>query len=588
MLGIVPLIINVIIVALIIFLVVKYQAINRLIRRTFTLFILKLDRRESILVIGSSKIARRIAIDSQNQSKRVVVLTDQEKNSYSDELSLKGIKTISVNNINESSIRKASITSVSHCVLASENEDHNINIANLITEIVKKSGSKNRLQLLVQVENWYSRNLLIDQVSAFGSTNEITIRFFDFHHNSAKKVYDMFPPHDFVKDETYTNNERTICIIGKSPTAESFLLENAILSQFPDNKKLRILVFMEEAKNWIGALIQRFPFLEHYLNITPIELLNSTFSDMDSWDVEFQRNILKIDAAYFFGKEDAEVISRSLNFKQFLYNKTSNLRKVPLIVTIPDNTSIFKLLSKGTNQNSSILEKYKDELLVHVIREVHDSCTYSHLISQNHIETKAKAINYFYSISYEFDHLLNTHFKKNNNQTFLNDIQEKFLNFKIKKEQPLLQIESFVIEELVKYTKNSNYRVKQYFGINESWNRVTERNKESNRYIARHLPVKTSILNQLNITEINRNNLKSKMRQLAPIEHNRWSAEKYIAGFSFGKFPENDSGLKKILKNTLKIHDQLNTMDHLKDLNHDKDIELFLIIPLLQKISDNV
>ena len=29
-------------------------------------------------------------------------------------------------------------------------------------------------------------------------------------------------------------------------------------------------------------------------------------------------------------------------------------------------------------------------------------------------------------------------------------------------------------------------------------------------------------------------------------------------------------------------------MDHLKDLNHDKDIELFLIIPLLQKISDNV
>ena len=133
----------------------------------------------------------------------------------------------------------------------------------------------------------------------------------------------------------------------------------------------------------------------------------------------------------------------------------------------------------------------------------------------------------------------------------MKDIQEKFLNFKKKKEQPLLQIESFVIEELVKYTKNSNYRVKQYFGINESWNRVTERNKESNRYIARHLPVKISILNQLNITEISRNNLQSKMRILAPIEHNRWSAEKYIAGFSFGKFPENDSWFKENLKKIL-------------------------------------
>ena len=77
--GIVPPIIVVLIVAIIIFLVVKYQTVVRLMSRTFTLFILKLDRRESILVIGSSKIARRIAIDSKNQSKRVIVLTDQEK-----------------------------------------------------------------------------------------------------------------------------------------------------------------------------------------------------------------------------------------------------------------------------------------------------------------------------------------------------------------------------------------------------------------------------------------------------------------------------------------------------------------------------
>ena len=110
----------------------------------------------------------------------------------------------------------------------------------------------------------------------------------------------MFPPHDFVKNETYANNERTICIIGKSPTAESFILENAILSQFPDNKKLKILVFVEGAKEWVGALKQRFPFLDQYLNILSIELLNSTFSDINSWDIEFQRNILKIDGLLFW------------------------------------------------------------------------------------------------------------------------------------------------------------------------------------------------------------------------------------------------------------------------------------------------
>ena len=102
------------------------------------------------------------------------------------------------------------------------------------------------------------------------------------------------------------------------------------------------------------------------------------------------------------------------------------------------------------------------------------------------------------------------------------------------------------------------------------------------------MPVKIATLKQLNITEITLEKLRSKMTALAPIEHNRWSAEKLIAGFSYGRLPKNDNGLKKIIKNTLKIHDQLSKIEALDDLNQEKDIELFLIIPLLQKIKDNI
>ena len=558
---------------------------NKWIRNFIAKFTLE---NEYILVIGLSKIGLRIALDSNEQGKKVVVLSEEGENTFSDQLRTKGIKVVNVRNINEKSLKRSGIHRASSCLIVTLNEEHNINISNLITAIVKKNGIKNKLEVIVQEENWYSRNLLIDQVSAFNSTNNFSIRFFDFHHNSAKLVYDKFPPHEFVNDETRTNDKKVICVIGKNATAESFILENTILSQFQNSELLKIMVFARNSKSWLSDLRQKFPFIDEYIELEPVELLNSSFSSHESWDASFKANLLKIDAAYFFGDEDAEVISKSLYFKQFLYNQTESLRKVPLIVVIPDNTSIFSLLSKGANQNSSILDKYKDELLIHIVREVHDSCTYEYLISQNHIESQSKAINFFYSINYEFDYLLNEHFKKSDNRKVLNSIQEKYIHFKIKKGEPLLQLESFVIDELAKYTKNSKYRVKQFFGINESWNRVTERNKESNRYIARHMPVKIATLKQLNITEITLEKLRSKMTALAPIEHNRWSAEKLIAGFSYGRLPKNDNGLKKIIKNTLKIHDQLSKIEALDDLNQEKDIELFLIIPLLQKIKDNI
>ena len=551
---------------------------------------LKIKHREYIVIIGLSKIGMRIAEDCKAQAKDVIVLSEEGENTFSDQLKSKGIPVINVKNINEKTLRKGKIRRASSCLIVTSNEDHNINISNLISDIAKKDGLINKLQLIVQVENWYSRNLLIDQVSAFSSTNNLSIIFFDFHHNSAKLVYDKYPPHQYINDETRTNNEKVICVIGKNATAESFILENTILSQYQNSERLKIMAFAKNADSWIKDIRQKFPFIDDYIILEPIELLNSSFSNYESWTEKFKSNLLKIDAAYFFGNEDAEIISKSLYFKQFLYNQTGSLRNVPLIVVIPDNTSIFNLLSKGSNQNSSILDRYKNELLIHIVREVNDSCTYQHLISQNHIEVQSKAINYFYSISYEFDYLLSQHFKKNNNNDILNSLLDRMISFKVKRGDPLEQIEALITDELVKYTKNSNYRVKQYFGIDESWNRVTERNKDSNRYIARHIPVKIATLKQLNITEITRDKLKNYMSTLAPIEHNRWSAEKFIAGFSKGKLPLNDQNLKKIVKNTLKIHDQVGKLDSLKavDVNQDKDIELFLIIPLLQKIRENV
>jgi hypothetical protein len=162
------------------------------------------------------------------------------------------------------------------------------------------------------------------------------------------------------------------------------------------------------------------------------------------------------------------------------------------------------------------------------------------------------------------------------------------LAFKIKKQDPYQQIEAMVVHELQGYTKNSLFRIKQIFGIEERWDAVSERGKESNRYIARHLPSKILILEKIGVKEINKENIEFHLSKLAPIEHNRWSAEKIMAGFNYGELPLHDKKIKSILKNTLKIDDQLKRYDLLDEKNNDKDMDIFLIIPLLVKVKNNL
>ena len=78
------------------------------------------------------------------------------------------------------------------------------------------------------------------------------------------------------------------------------------------------------------------------------------------------------------------------------------------------------------------------------------------------------------------------------------------------------------------------------------------------------------------------------LKTLAPIEHDRWTAEKLAFDFTYGSLPGTDKNLKKILKDTLKVHDQLVPFAKLDETNKEKDLDMFFLLPLLQKIKENV
>ena len=150
------------------------------------------------------------------------------------------------------------------------------------------------------------------------------------------------------------------------------------------------------------------------------------------------------------------------------------------------------------------------------------------------------------------------------------------------------QIEQLVLDFIKQYTNGSIEKIKNIFSINRLWSKLTDRKKESNRYVARHISVKTHVLKKIGVKDFSSDEINLYVKQIAPIEHNRWTAEKLAFDFSFGKLPPTDKNLKSILKDTLKVHDQLLPFNQLDEINKEKDIDRFYLLKLLQKIKDNI
>jgi hypothetical protein len=119
--------------------------------------------------------------------------------------------------------------------------------------------------------------------------------------------------------------------------------------------------------------------------------------------------------------------------------------------------------------------------------------------------------------------------------------------------------------------------------VEKRWNILTHRKKDSNRYAARQLSSKFSSLKRIGCEPLTVENITHFYARLAPMEHKRWSAEKMVFNYKYGPLV-SDKADRYVLKDVLKIHDQLIPYDKLTEIEKEKDLNLFLLMPLLSRI----
>ncbi|MBC7721166.1 MAG: NAD-binding protein [Pedobacter sp.] len=549
---------------------------------------IRLRYNKHVVIFSLNIIGRKICFDLLKKGYQVIVVESNKYNPYKSEVEKLGAIVLPDLQTDKKTLEATGLVYAKTCIIAGDEDAANIDLAKRITHFILKHKNRkedDRLKLAVHIKNTDNVNLLKDYFDIHNQDEHYDLETFNVELLAAKKLYDKYPPHKYLTHGL--DEENAIAIIGYNHTAENFLLENIILSHYPDLQNLKVYLIDKDADTKFADFAFKHPYYSDFIDLVPVKLLNETFFANFAWSKKHIEQISQVKIVYFFGEDDAELMNQAANFRQFLYSQTLSISLVPIVICLPENDGVIDLLDTQHSDKENVTVVFKNGLNIHNIKLFSDTCN-SNTIEENELtDSLARIINYFYAIKYEFAFILEQHFGIKDSVELIKFLEDEMLTLPGKMGNITeADIDKLINNILVDKLNIPSFKLNKKLTIDKRWNALNHRKKDSNRFAARHISVKIDAMKKMGCWPLTYENIKLYYPKLASIEHKRWCAEKMIFNFKYGAFPD-DKNEKYLLKEILKIHDQLIPYDKLTAHEKEKDLNLFLLLVLLQSVKPN-
>jgi Trk K+ transport system NAD-binding subunit len=582
-------------IALVVLFVGLFSVFFKRVKEAWKHFKIKYFIKNHIVVFSLDFIGYKIVKELLLNGYQVIIVVDKQDAPYLEEIEKLGGLLIDASPFEIDTYNLIGLSKCRACIIVNENDEKNIeiagNISNALLVLNQKLTAENgdALKLLIHIKDHESKNVVRDYFDVDNSNNHFDLSVINFEQMAAQKIYDEFPPHaNFEKDKSIDQN--SIVVLGSDKTTELFILENLILSHYQSHNPLTIYLIDKDADNFYNNFTFQYPFHKMFANLIPIKLANANFYENFSVNNIDINTIAKTQIAYVFGDTDATVINTAGSFRQFLYANTESTAHLPIIVSLPEKTSIFNLIDDGNVSNNNLKKVFQEKFNHHFVLRKSDVFKGKSIIEEGEtIDMISRVINYYYTVCYEFSYLIKSHHNIEVTQETIDKLSNYIIYFTENNSQFTEQ--AFENQFLTFMSNNVNVAIgdlEKWATIKKNWNHLNIRKKESNRYAARHIQVKMFVLDAIGCNPVTPANIIQYYPRLAKLEHFRWSAEKMIFNYQYGEYTKNPKE-KSAVKEILKIHDQLIPYEDLTEEEKYKDLNLFLLLPLIQtlKISLN-
>lgn len=541
--------------------------------------------KDHVVIFSLNTIGQKIAEELLAKGYRVVIVENDKDNSFIHQIKEKGGLILYGNGTDGKSIGNAGLAMAKTCIMAGLDDKENMEIANEILFYRINKKTEDSIKILLHIIDNNNINILKDYLDIHNEDEDYDLETFNVSQLAARKIYDLYPPHQYINPGQ--DEENIIAIIGYNQSAEEFLLENIILSHYPELKNLQVYLVDKDAEEHFNDFSYKYPFYTEFIDIIPVKLHNSSFYANFALSKKHIEKLSKAKVVYMFGESDAALLTSSANLRQFFYNQTSSLSQTPIIICLPEDAGITELLDSNRDPKTNASVVFSKKLNIQLYHSVSDSCTTESLLEHSEVIDKlSKLINYYYSMKYEFSSELKDRWNVKDADALVERLEKVLLNIPDEEEKITDKvIQKIMIRFLSDETGIHYNTLFSRLSIEKRWNILTHRKKDSNRYAARQLNLKFSSLKRIGCDPLTNENIVRYYGRLAPMEHKRWSAEKMVFNYKYGILVA-DKNERYILKDILKIHDQLIPYDDLTEIEKEKDLNLFLLLPLLSRISN--
>ncbi|HEX7691021.1 MAG TPA: NAD-binding protein [Sediminibacterium sp.] len=563
----------------------------KFVRRLWLSYKIRLTYQHHIVIFSLDPLGYRISKELLGKGYKVVVVEDNDTNAFIEEIENDGGVVINANPFESKTLDMVGLSNARVCILAYEKDETNIEIAGHISSYSYALFPQNPdpdhevLKLMMHVDDLNNKSVIKDYFDINNTDEHYDLYTFNLHQLAAQKVYDEFSPHRFFRTGS-EEHAKSIAIIGCDKTAEAFILENIILSHYHAPKPLTIYLVDKDVDVFFHQFAYQYPFHAEFVQLVPVKLLNGNFFANFTWSKEHIEKLSQVKAAYFFGQQDSVIMNTAAAFRQFLYTQTLSMSQVPLIVSLPEDSGIYDFLNNSTLHKDEVEQLLNNTLNQYYIKRKSDTFSGKSIIEEAEMtDTISRVINFYYSVLYELPGILKEKFGAEISQPVTDDLSNFIISFPdthatfTEKE-----FEQAFFAYLSAKTGVDAGKLYHAASIKKQWNLLNNRKKDSNRYAARHMHIKLFIMEEIGCTPVNRENIVRFYPRLASVEHTRWSGEKMVFNYKYGPFPA-DKKEKNILKEVLKIHDQLIPYEKLTQGEKDKDLNLFLLLPLLNVLK---
>jgi voltage-gated potassium channel Kch len=489
--------------------------------------------RHHVIICGLGKIGLRLAYQFKKQGYHVVAIETRSQTEALRKADSIGIPVIIGDAKKEKYLRRARFRRASHVFAVTSDDNTNISIAFMLNDLFFKLHPK-KMQGKPDHETTKCWLFILDQkirreieyhylLQEKNPLYEINIRGMDIFTLSARKAHETFYL-DYIPIKEKSNTEVLFIVAGFDQMGEAMILQALKVGHYANEHPIRIAIIDSDAENKWADFIRRHP-------------VDKSFCTADILVVS-----IPDDPGYLDKLAELSLSENSKN-KIITYAFCYENKQSRDETDIADDNLNFVLASR--------LAKLVKEQKLRILFYQDSNRGFAMIFpSDNSIKTDGVQIIPFGMIE---------------DTVYIDDL--------LNEKQDLLAIQ--INKHYLKNLPANIGRPESDF--DNSWNELSEDSKDSSRQSADHIPVKMRAIGTV-VSDLQQNkdpitDMSKWIDLLSKIEHNRWFAEKTLAGW----VPTKDKGGKK--DPVKKEHPDLVPWKDLLPAEQRKDIFMISAIP---------